>query len=191
MPAFLADLAQPRDYPHTVTFGWDPEPGRYQTGGARLTSNAGLDLPPKFTVDNHQFGDYGERVDQCMPLGSTQDWILENQTTITHPFHIHINPFQIIKIDVPKSDGTYDTYAPKDNFVWQDVVPIPAGIVLANGTFIPGRVTIRQQFVDFTGTFVLHCHILAHEDRGMMQLVRVVPADQFPEKCQSAIPAHH
>ena len=191
MPPFLADLAPPRDYPHTVTFGWDAEPGRYQAGGGRLASSAGLGLPPKFTIDNHQFADYGERVDQCMPLGSTQDWILENQTTITHPFHIHINPFQIIKIEVPQADGSYKTYAPKDNFVWHDVVPIPAGVVLANGTFIPGRVAIRQQFVDFTGTYVLHCHILAHEDRGMMQLVRVVPADKFPEKCQSAIPEHH
>ena len=40
---------------------------------------------------------------------------------------------------------------------------------------IPGRVVIRQKYLDFTGTFVLHCHILAHEDRGMMQLVRIVP----------------
>jgi hypothetical protein len=37
-----------------------------------------------------------------------------------------------------------------------------------------GYVIIRQHFVDFPGSFVLHCHILAHEDRGMMQLVRVV-----------------
>ena len=33
---------------------------------------------------------------------------------------------------------------------------------------------MRSRFVDFTGTYVLHCHILIHEDRGMMQLVKVV-----------------
>jgi FtsP/CotA-like multicopper oxidase with cupredoxin domain len=40
---------------------------------------------------------------------------------------------------------------------------------------VNGYVKIRSRFVDFTGLFVLHCHILAHEDRGMMQLVQVVP----------------
>ena len=52
-------------------------------------------------------------------------------------------------------DGfTYLTYPgpndPKD-LVWQDVVPIPAGVTLLNGQFIAGRVTIRQHFADFTG----------------------------------------
>ena len=40
---------------------------------------------------------------------------------------------------------------------------------------IPGYFTMRSRFVDFTGQYVLHCHILAHEDRGMMQLVEVAP----------------
>jgi FtsP/CotA-like multicopper oxidase with cupredoxin domain len=34
--------------------------------------------------------------------------------------------------------------------------------------------------VDFTGQYVLHCHILAHEDRGMMELVQVVPRPKGP-----------
>jgi len=37
-----------------------------------------------------------------------------------------------------------------------------------------GSVTVRQRFVDFKGLFVLHCHVLVHEDIGMMQLVKVV-----------------
>ena len=60
-----------------------------------------------------------------------------------------------------------------------------------NGVWTPGKVTIRQTYLDFTGTYVLHCHILAHEDRGMMQRVRVVPADQYPKACQGHIPMHH
>jgi hypothetical protein len=39
---------------------------------------------------------------------------------------------------------------------------------------IPGYFKMRSRFVDYTGQFVLHCHILAHEDRGMMELVEVV-----------------
>ena len=41
--------------------------------------------------------------------------------------------------------------------------------------YVNGYVKIRTRFDDFTGLFVFHCHILAHEDRGMMQLVRIVP----------------
>jgi suppressor of ftsI len=37
------------------------------------------------------------------------------------------------------------------------------------------RITIRQRFSDFTGRFVFHCHVLVHEDNGMMAEVRVVP----------------
>jgi FtsP/CotA-like multicopper oxidase with cupredoxin domain len=70
------------------------------------------------------------------------------------------------------------------------VIALPAGVSV-NGQVLPGRVRIRHQFVDFTCTYVLHCHILAHEDRGMMQLVRVVDADRYPGGCQANIPAHH
>jgi FtsP/CotA-like multicopper oxidase with cupredoxin domain len=196
MPDYLTDLPQPTDYPHQVTFGWDAEPGRPAVGGGRLTSNVGLNLPPRYTIDNRQFEQFGPLIDQCMPLNALQEWVLVNETTVTHPFHIHINPFQITKIEVPilSADGnsaSYTTYAPAKDFIWSDVVAMPAGVALKSGQVAESRVTIRQQFVDFTGTYVLHCHILAHEDRGMMQLVRVLPADKYPEKCQQAIPAHH
>ena len=39
---------------------------------------------------------------------------------------------------------------------------------------IPGYFKMRSRFVDFVGSYVMHCHILIHEDRGMMQLVEVV-----------------
>ena len=48
-----------------------------------------------------------------------------------------------------------------------------------------------HQFVDFTGTYVLHCDILAHEDRSMIQLVGVVHASKYPGCCQTNIPVHH
>ena len=59
-------------------------------------------------------------------------------------------------------------------WVWWDVIPIPAGKQNADKTITPGHVKMRTRFVDFTGMYVFHCHILGHEDRGMMQLVQVV-----------------
>jgi len=185
LPSFLRDLptATPFCNVNTVRFQW--EPGREQPAPVD-----GGD-PPHYMINDKQFEEKGEVVDQCMPLDGIQDWTLENWTTrVAHPFHIHINPFQVIKIEKPKNDGTFDTYEPKDNYVWQDVIAIPPAII-KDGKTTPGRVTIRHTFLDFHGTFVLHCHILAHEDRGMMQLVRIVPANEYPKGCQDHIPAHH
>lgn len=197
MPKFLWDLNKPgpNDVPNPnspVKFQWDP--GRVKTGRDPV-SNA----PPKFMINNKQFGEMGEVVDQCMPLNGLQDWVLENWTTLAHPFHIHINPFQIIRIETPTKSTdpskppTYATYTPNGNYIWQDVIAIPPAATSPDGKTIlaPGRVTIRQTYLDFTGTYVLHCHILAHEDRGMMQLVRVVPATKYPGGCQEAVPDHH
>ena len=73
--------------------------------------------------------------------------------------------------------------------MWQDAITVPAGVSV-NGQVAPGRARIRHQFVDFTGTYVLHCHILAHEGRGMMQLVRLVDAE-IPGLLPDYIPEHH
>jgi FtsP/CotA-like multicopper oxidase with cupredoxin domain len=194
MPKFLWDLRKPgpddqRNPNSPVKFQW--EPGRTKTGRNPTTNQ-----PPHFMINNKQFGEMGEVVDQCMPLNGLQDWVLENWTTLAHPFHIHINPFQVIKIETPSQpDPTkppkYTNYTPPKDYIWQDVIAIPPGVVGKDGQITPGKITIRQTYLDFTGTYVLHCHILAHEDRGMMQLVRVVPANKYPAGCQETVPDHH
>jgi FtsP/CotA-like multicopper oxidase with cupredoxin domain len=40
---------------------------------------------------------------------------------------------------------------------------------------VPGYFKMRSRFVDYPGQYVIHCHILAHEDRGMMTIVEVAP----------------
>jgi len=82
-----------------------------------------------------------------------------------HPFHIHINPMWVTRIDVPDENG--DLHNLLDAPRWMDTVPIPR-----NG----GRVVFRSRFLDFTGRWVNHCHILQHEDNGMMQVVECVDA---------------
>jgi len=54
---------------------------------------------------------------------------------------------------------------------------------------IPGYFKMRSRFADFPGLFVQHCHILAHEDRGMMQLIEVHPKGS-PRTTGEAIPTH-
>ncbi len=208
-PKFLYDLPVSSNSvnPHPVRFGWDAGPARNAVGGGRITSPGDqFGKPPHFTIDDRQFEQNGPVIDQCVKLNDLQDWSLENYTTVAHPFHIHINPFQVVEINVPSIDAATKTikwtnYKPPRNdtshgvYVWQDVIAIPPGVVdPATGRMVGGRVVIRQQFLDFWGTYVLHCHILAHEDRGMMQLVRVVNPDiepGYPASCQASIPQHH
>jgi FtsP/CotA-like multicopper oxidase with cupredoxin domain len=96
-----------------------------------------------------------------VPFRNVEEWTIENQADQDHPFHIHVNPFQIVEIK--DSDGTVRTIPLKDR-MWADTVSVPRH----------GYVKIRSRFVDFKGRYVLHCHILNHEDRGMMMNVEVV-----------------
>ena len=93
-----------------------------------------------------------------MPLGSVEEWTIFNMNLIKHPFHIHVNPCWVVRIN----DKPIEPY-------WADT------IALASGTpKNPGSVTFRSRFLDFKGAYVMHCHMLAHEDMGMMQTVEVV-----------------
>lgn len=164
-PSFLADIpAREARIHRTLDFGW--EPGRSTPGRDATTHHA-----PVFMIDGRQFE--GDRYDQTMVLGDVEEWTLLNTTAqIAHPFHIHVNPFQVVEIYDPKT-GT--RYKPDSNFIWQDAVAIPPATFKSDGSVDQaGYVRIRQRFADFTGSFVLHCHMLAHEDRGMMQLLRVI-----------------
>lgn len=116
-------------------------------------------------------------IDEAMLLETKQEWTIENYSTDPppsapgvgprHPFHIHVNPFQIIEIFDP-TEMTQPLKLPQP-WIWWDTFALP----VAKGS-TPGYIKMRTHFADFAGKFVNHCHILAHEDRGMMQLIEVV-----------------
>lgn len=110
--------------------------------------------PAQFMIDGKLFDE--NRVDQTVKLGALEEWVIQNDSEDWHPFHIHVNDFQVIAIngDPIVSHSREDTYK----------VP-PHG----------GSITMRTRFLDFTGKFVYHCHILYHEDHSMMGVVEVVP----------------
>ena len=103
-----------------------------------------------FTINGRSFDP--NRVDTRVVLGSVEDWDLINASAMDHPFHIHTNAFQIVS----GADEAQST--------WRDVVLVPAG----------RSVRIRLQFSDYIGRAMYHCHILDHEDLGMMGIVDVV-----------------
>jgi FtsP/CotA-like multicopper oxidase with cupredoxin domain len=84
-------------------------------------------------------------------------WEIYNQSMMDHPFHQHVNPAQVISIS--GGDSAYSSlYATTP--AWKDTVIVPA----------MGSVKLLVPVKDYGGTTVFHCHILEHEDMGMMGL---------------------
>ena len=179
MPGFLSDIVVPvgmvkREIRFNTTrtqfASPTPTPIPQGTPFGRNPSNAPLpfipNAPPMHTINGKQFS--GE-IDQYMKLGATEEWQLFNDTPAggpAHPFHIHINPFQIVEWFDPTLPMPSSGVKMAKPWVWWDNFALPPG----------GWVKMLTRFVDYTGTYVFHCHIVGHEDRGMMQLVNVSPS---------------
>ncbi|MDX1503951.1 MAG: multicopper oxidase domain-containing protein, partial [Thermoanaerobaculia bacterium] len=127
-------------------------------------------IPSVFTLDGAPYR--RDRIDVEIDYGAQEEWLLTNVTSKLHAFHIHVNPFQVLgeRID---PDGPDDP----SNWLWRDVAAVPP---TPPGSDEPGRLTIRSRFVSYSGEFVRHCHVLVHEDLGMMQNVRVGPGGAPP-----------
>ncbi len=111
----------------------------------------GRGMGMRFLINGRAF-DHA-RSDDRVRLGDVEDWEYVNTTDMDHPMHVHTNAFQ--RVD---ADGQAEP-------AWRDGVVVPAR----------GRARIRIRFTDFAGTAVQHCHILDHEDLGMMSTVLIEP----------------
>lgn len=96
--------------------------------------------------------------------GAVEEWTIQNRTAELHEFHMHQIHFLVEEIDgvpIPKNKQQfYDTH--QVNF-WDGIGPYP---------YIKVKMDFRGAVV---GDFVYHCHILDHEDGGMMAIIRVLP----------------
>jgi FtsP/CotA-like multicopper oxidase with cupredoxin domain len=94
------------------------------------------------------------RNDQIVRLNTTEEWVIRNASTQWHPFHIHVNDYQVVAYNG----------RPVQVRSAEDTTRVPPF----------GEITIRTQFRDFPGRWVYHCHILLHEDHGMMGTVLAI-----------------
>ncbi|WP_002622443.1 multicopper oxidase family protein [Cystobacter fuscus] len=93
-----------------------------------------------------------------LTLGAVEEWVVSSVGAAEffpgHPFHIHTNPFQL-------EDA-------QGRVIWKDTIFVPVG----------QQVRLRTRYRRYVGQFMLHCHIVTHEDEGMMQLLEIVPPRQ-------------
>lgn len=133
------------------------------TGQQKVEFNIDTSVsPPLFQVNSQAFDPTA--APRRLVLGKADEWILSSKLA-NHPFHIHVNPFEITSIQGPGGKELL----PKDahgkvRTLWKDTILVRSGFTYR----------VRSRYERYIGRFVLHCHILDHEDQGMMQLVEIV-----------------
>ena len=124
----------------------------------RFTADSEMVMDGPFYFNDSSFN--MERIDFIVPINSTEIWKLVNETMVGHPFHLHDVQFYLFD-----RNGEQPHRGEQGR---KDVVFIPTG----------DSVQFITKFEDFSDTmipFMFHCHILMHEDAGMMGQFLIVP----------------
>jgi FtsP/CotA-like multicopper oxidase with cupredoxin domain len=157
-----------------------PATGLQQAAFAITNSPSGATL---FQVNGQSYDP--SVVNITRQVNTTDDWVLTANGE-PHIFHIHVNPFEIVDVTVPDKNGNqisiYDAngnctaLASGDS---QELANQYCGMqhVFKDTVFVENgfQVHIRTTYLRYIGEYVLHCHILDHEDGGMMLNVSIVP----------------
>jgi FtsP/CotA-like multicopper oxidase with cupredoxin domain len=135
-----------------TTFAPTEDLSRATVAARRTVVFSETDNPDRYYINGKQFDP--NRVDIQSKLNTVEEWTVRNDSNEEHSFHVHVNDFQLMSING----------RPHDGHGWQDTASVPA----------EGQIVIRMAFTDYTGKTVLHCHILNHEDLGMMAVLEIV-----------------
>lgn len=145
--------------PTRLTVNTPPSVVGAETKGFLLQGSPMMSMT-NFVINGNQFNHH--RMDFTTTLGKTMIWEIRNQSMMAHPLHIHGNSFYVLSVN---------GIAPPANLVGKkDVVVIPP----QNG--VVRLVTKYEDFADPNMPFMFHCHILSHEDGGMMGQFIVNPS---------------
>lgn len=126
--------------------------GTAKGGAASAKPPASHDM--KFLINGKSFD--MTRIDEVSKVGQVEQWDIVNQSDMDHPFHVHGTQFQIVAYE---KDGQVRTPGYR---AWKDTVNVVPGETV--------RLLLRQ---DQPGPRMYHCHILEHEELGMMGVLDV------------------
>lgn len=122
---------------------------RLERNQAVLTRTLTLNIPPSINLKTFEM----DVINISSTLGTKEIWSIINQSEEPHPIHIHDSPFQIL--------ARNGALPPAYEMGWKDTLIVQP----------LERVDLIKEFSEFadpTGPFMYHCHILDHEDKGMM-----------------------
>jgi FtsP/CotA-like multicopper oxidase with cupredoxin domain len=160
-----------------------PTPGHVQQAGFNITTdNQGV----YFQVNGLSYNP--DIVNITRQVNTVDDWILSANGE-PHIFHIHVNPFEIMDVTYTAKDQTQQSIFDANGNCKPEVITSKLGIqycrlfhAFRDTVFVEDnyQVHIRTYYDRYIGEFVLHCHILDHEDGGMMLNINIVPDISAP-----------
>ena len=152
MPAVVGDLKNGLKLTKFVWHKTIDEAGGHDTPPQVLVFNIVTQPALKFMIDGQSYDP--DRIDREMTVGSAQEWRLSSLNA-SHPFHIHVNPFQVVSIVNAAGDDVTDptklAYDPDHAGVigqWKDTLFVKQG----------DHLVVRTWYERYIGDYVLHCH---------------------------------
>lgn len=104
--------------------------------------------PPRFLINGKPYDPHAPP--RRLHLGAAEEWLVSTSRFSGHIFHIHVNPFQVMN--------------PDGKVLWRDTLFLRPS----------SSIKLRSRYRRYVGRFVNHCHILDHEDLGMMEELEIV-----------------
>lgn len=155
------DATNPKEREFVMTMaGMGIQSGGMQNGGMQ---NGGGTGQMSFVINGKSFDP--ERVDEFVDAGATEIWNIRNNSPMAHPFHAHAIQYQILSRNGKPASGT--------DLGWKDTFLVEPG----ESVKIIGKFEAVNK-----GDYMYHCHILEHEDAGMMGYFRVGDTGQLGQQ---------
>ncbi len=151
--------------------------------GSPQTANFVITNTGQFQINGKSYDP--DVVNITRQVNTTDDWILTAEVE-PHIFHIHVNPFEVVDVTTTTPAGIQSIFDEKGNCKASMIKPDKQGLlneycdmyhVFKDTIFVENnyQVHIRTHYERYIGEYVIHCHILDHEDAGMMLNIQIVP----------------
>ena len=144
---------------------------------------------PAFTINGKSYDP--DIVNYTREVNTTDDWLLTSQGE-PHIFHIHVNPFEVMDVTTTDANGQQVSIYSPDGTCRPDIVSsdkqqlanqycgmwhVFRDTIIVENNY---QIRVRTRYDRYIGEYVLHCHILDHEDAGMMANIAIVPDLNVP-----------
>ncbi|HEY5723515.1 MAG TPA: multicopper oxidase domain-containing protein [Allosphingosinicella sp.] len=183
LPTAVRDGLKTGDLTPWAQFTSSPAPRGQQGAFFQITGGATPTSPPLFLINGKSYDP--DVVNITRQVSTTDDWLLTAGGE-PHIFHIHVNPFEVVDVTQPDANGNQVSIFDANGKCKPSAFTDPQQLanqycgmkgVFRDTLFVENgyQIRIRTTYERYIGEFVIHCHILDHEDGGMMLNIAIVP----------------